>query len=140
MTYTYEIISVDETARSMEVLYSHATHGSILVGVRLPFVNEDLEVVIQEFAPLGYWRNLEAPVATPAVGAAGELSEVESIPPSLEEQVRAERNVLLIASDWTQVADAPVDQAAWATYRQDLRDIPQQAGFPDDVTWPTKPE
>lgn len=63
--------------------------------------------------------------------------------PPLEEQERAartKRDRLLIASDWTQVADAPVDQAAWATYRQALRDIPQQAGFPDDVTWPTKPE
>jgi len=63
--------------------------------------------------------------------------------PPLEERekaVRAKRDRLLKASDWTQVADAPVDQAAWATYRQDLRDIPQQAGFPDDVTWPTEPE
>jgi len=32
-----------------------------------------------------------------------------------------------------------VDQAAWATYRQDLRDVPQQAGFPTTVVWPTKP-
>jgi hypothetical protein len=64
-------------------------------------------------------------------------------PPSSEEiaaQVRAERNELLTASDWTQVPDAPVDQAAWATYRQALRDIPQQTGFPEDVVWPTEPE
>ena len=53
---------------------------------------------------------------------------------------RSERDILLSASDWTQVADAPVDQAAWATYRQSLRDIPQQAGFPSNVTWPSKPE
>lgn len=49
------------------------------------------------------------------------------------------RNSLLIQSDWTQVADAPVDQAAWATYRQALRDIPSQAGFPNEVTWPVAP-
>jgi hypothetical protein len=30
-------------------------------------------------------------------------------------------------------------QAAWATYRQELLDVPQQAGFPQTVTWPTKP-
>jgi hypothetical protein len=53
--------------------------------------------------------------------------------------VRAERSSLLTASDWTQVADAPVDQAAWATYRQALRDIPDQPGFPHNVAWPTKP-
>jgi hypothetical protein len=54
--------------------------------------------------------------------------------------VRAERDRLLAASDWTQVADTPVSQVAWATYRQALRDVPQQAGFPHDVTWPSKPE
>ena len=64
-------------------------------------------------------------------------------PPSAEQlasEIRAERNRLLAASDWTQVADAPVDQAAWATYRQALRDITAQAGFPNDIVWPTKVE
>ena len=54
-------------------------------------------------------------------------------------EVRVLRDALLTASDWTQVADAPVDQAAWAIYRQALRDVPSQAGFPDNVTWPVKP-
>lgn len=52
---------------------------------------------------------------------------------------RHNRDRLLAASDWTQVADAPVDAAAWATYRQALRDIPQQEGFPDNITWPEVP-
>lgn len=55
------------------------------------------------------------------------------------DSVRAERNRKLTASDWTQVADAPVDKAAWAAYRQGLRDVPSQAGFPWDVTWPVEP-
>ena len=49
------------------------------------------------------------------------------------EEVRTKRDSLLAASDWTQVADAPVDQAAWATYRQALRDMPSQAGFPNTI-------
>ena len=53
--------------------------------------------------------------------------------------IRATRDARLSGSDWTQVADAPVDKAAWATYRQALRDVPAQAGFPWDVTWPEKP-
>lgn len=53
--------------------------------------------------------------------------------------VRAERNAKLSASDWTQVADAPVDQAAWAAYRQALRDITAQAGFPWTIDWPVAP-
>lgn len=54
-------------------------------------------------------------------------------------EIRTERDAKLTESDWTQVADAPVDQAAWATYRQALRDIPDQAGFPNEVNWPTAP-
>jgi len=54
--------------------------------------------------------------------------------------VRADRNAKLSVSDWTQVADAPVDKAAWATYRQALRDISGQTGFPWTITWPTQPE
>jgi hypothetical protein len=54
--------------------------------------------------------------------------------------IRQERDKNLIESDWTQVLDAAVDQAAWATYRQALRDIPQQEGFPATVVWPTQPE
>ena len=53
--------------------------------------------------------------------------------------VRLERDGLLAQSDWTQVADAPVDATAWATYRQALRDITDQASFPYDADWPTKP-
>ena len=65
---------------------------------------------------------------------------VETIPDEEKAgQVRAERNDKLTASDWTQVADAPVDKAAWATYRQALRDISTQSGFPWEVTWPDAP-
>jgi len=53
--------------------------------------------------------------------------------------VRIERDQLLAACDWTQLADCPLDEAdriAWANYRQGLRDVPQQAGFPGAVEWP----
>ena len=62
--------------------------------------------------------------------------------PDIEAQwviVRAERNRLLAESDWTQLSDAPVDSEAWATYRQELRDITDQAD-PFNITWPEKPE
>jgi hypothetical protein len=54
--------------------------------------------------------------------------------------VRTQRGEKLKDSDWTQVADAPVDQAAWAAYRQALRDITAQEGFPWTVQWPAQPE
>ena len=53
--------------------------------------------------------------------------------------VRQQRGEKLKDSDWTQVIDAPVDQAAWATYRQALRDITGQEGFPWTITWPEQP-
>jgi hypothetical protein len=54
-------------------------------------------------------------------------------------EIRNQRNQRLSACDWTQLADAPVDKAAWASYRQALRDIPSQVGFPWDVNWPERP-
>lgn len=53
--------------------------------------------------------------------------------------VRNQRDQKLKDTDWTQVADAPVDKAAWATYRQALRDIPSQPGFPWTINWPDQP-
>jgi len=52
--------------------------------------------------------------------------------------IRAERNKLLAASDWTQLPDASADTAAWATYRQALRDITTQAN-PFAIVWPESP-
>ena len=54
--------------------------------------------------------------------------------------IRDDRNRRLSECDWTQVADAPsASQFAWAEYRQKLRDLPAQAGFPWTVTWPDAP-
>jgi hypothetical protein len=56
---------------------------------------------------------------------------------NIANEVRAKRNQLLIETDWTQVADAPVDKQAYAAYRQALRDITTQEGFPLDINWPS---
>ena len=59
--------------------------------------------------------------------------------------IRATRRNKLAESDWTQFADSPLTEkkkAEWATYRQALRDLPQQypdAISNDDIIWPTKP-
>ena len=55
------------------------------------------------------------------------------------EKTRSQRNQMLKDSDWTQVADTPVDKTAWATYRQALRDVTQQSGFPWTIDWPVAP-
>ena len=53
--------------------------------------------------------------------------------------IREQRNQKLKDSDWTQLADSTADKTAWATYRQALRDITAQAGFPWTVEWPDAP-
>lgn len=55
--------------------------------------------------------------------------------------IRTKRNQLLSSTDWTQVPDSPLtDEAreAMRIYRQELRDLPLQKGFPNDVIWPTE--
>ena len=53
--------------------------------------------------------------------------------------VRRNRTEKLKDSDWTQIADSTADKAVWATYRQALRDITAQSGFPWTITWPESP-
>lgn len=65
--------------------------------------------------------------------------EIQADADSEAAKVRAQRNALLSSCDWTQVADAPVDSLAWAVYRQKLRELPEQEGFPWVVDWPLPP-
>jgi len=68
----------------------------------------------------------------------------ESEKPAREISVlRTERDSLLASSDWTQSPDSPVDdevKTAWATYRQQLRDLPATVSDPAEPTWPEAPE
>lgn len=56
-----------------------------------------------------------------------------------EQYVREKRGALLSETDWMALSDVTMG-AEWATYRQDLRDITHQAGFPYGIVWPAKPE
>lgn len=83
------------------------------------------------------------PVVDCFTGATREhtAEELAALLPSAEQQwadVRRERNARLAACDWTQLPDAPVDKAVWATYRQALRDIPTQID-PFNISWPEEP-
>ena len=56
--------------------------------------------------------------------------------------VREDRNKRLADCDWTQLADSPLDadaKLAWQLYRETLRMVPEQSGFPWDVNWPPVP-
>lgn len=72
---------------------------------------------------------------------------VDAIPASLlttlqRAELRQQRDAMLAACDWTQGVDSPLNattKAAWATYRQALRDVPAQSSFPDSINWPVQP-
>ena len=69
--------------------------------------------------------------------------DAQSILTGLPNTIRKERDNLLAKCDWTQVNDSPLSteqKTAWATYRQALRNVPTQSGFPTNVTWPTEPK
>jgi hypothetical protein len=125
--------------------FDYASYGVVEVTPKdLPTYNPDTQRVVE---------------GTPALknGAWEQVWKIE--PLSAEEQqqildgkavgVRAERDRKLAESDWRIIYEtekAAVDglgvqyPAAWAEYRQALRDIPQQPGFPTNVTWPDLPQ
>ena len=88
-------------------------------------------------------------VACPEEAGPGWLYDGTTFSPNIEgEQVRladryrAQRDAMLISCDWTQLADVPLAderRAAWAQYRQALRDITSQPGFPWSIEWPVQP-
>jgi hypothetical protein len=53
-------------------------------------------------------------------------------------QVREQRDARLAETDWMASSDLTMS-SEWVSYRSSLRDVPSQAGFPNTITWPTKP-
>jgi hypothetical protein len=98
-----------------------------------------------------YTKHILGPVFTDTTDDAGNVTSAADNEAAYKatkdaeqaKSVRQQRGEKLKDSDWTQVADAlldaPVDKAAWATYRQALRDITGQEGFPWTITWPEQP-
>jgi hypothetical protein len=64
---------------------------------------------------------------------------IASLDAEQAKSVRNSRTQMLKDCDWTQLADSTADKQAWAAYRQALRDITTQAGFPWTVQWPEQP-
>jgi Phage tail assembly chaperone protein len=88
-----------------------------------------------------YTKHILGPVFTDGETTAAEQEVAYKASKDAEQakSVRATRGEKLADSDWTQVADSPVDKAVWATYRQALRDVTAQSGFPWTITWPDAP-
>lgn len=112
-------------------LATEANHGTpekpmmetVLSDVSMPYTTEtDYQMALSEA-----WQ--------------GEVT-VEEVPETADE-IRARRDRLLAATDWAVLPDSPLDAQsleAVKTYRQALRDVPQQERFPSAITWPQMPE
>ena len=83
-----------------------------------------------------YTKYILGPVFTGDTAAADEAEYKAMKDAEQAASVRASRTQMLNDCDWTQIADSTADKTAWATYRQALRDITSQAGFPWTITWP----
>ena len=80
---------------------------------------------------------------SPEEKAVVDTAEAERATAAAWTAIRAQRNYLLTASDYTQLPDAPLvdeQKTAWIAYRQAIRDLPETTEDPDAVVWPERPE
>ena len=92
---------------------------------------------------LSYWNTQKLGVQPTLASIDTQISDSEIESYRRWKKIRKERNQLLGESDYMILADAPVDETQkqeWTTYRQALRDIPQDYDSPDEVVYPDKPE
>ena len=94
---------------------------------------------VEELEGKWYTKYILGPVFTGDTAAADEAEYKARRDAEQAANVRNSRTEKLKDSDWTQIADSTADKAVWATYRQALRDVPTQAGFPWTITWPESP-
>ena len=117
--------SLNDDNTTFDVEINHPQHGW------LPYTLDpaDTDNTIDNSALLGLIDSNFAAYVAP--------SDAE-INAALAADVRAERNTKLAESDWRASQDVTMSDA-WRTFRQLLRDVPAQAGFPSNITWPTEP-
>ena len=87
-----------------------------------------------------YTKYVLGPVFTGETAAADEAEYKARKDAEQATNVRNSRTEMLKDCDWTQLADSTADKTAWATYRQALRDVTTQTGFPWTITWPDAPQ
>ena len=122
-------------------VWANAEHTMIDLTIKWVEIDEELPFTA---SPDDCEEHGRAIFAAAVAGEYGAVTEFVPYVPTQEEKaaaIRGERDALLAATDWTQLPDVPeATREAYAVYRQALRDIPQQSGFPDVVEWPIKPE
>ena len=145
-------MQIAKIENSLVVQLAHYTDmfpntGFTSAGPSPDFLQENSCLPVTVF--LSYDNKLEKLESVPPYILNNQVYTVQVVPLSAEDieqrslskanTIRNQRTQLLQDSDWTQVADAPVDRAVWAIYRQELRDITTHPEFPWQITWPQTP-
>lgn len=102
--------------------------------------SDAIEITEQEHADLMDAQSRGQQIVPDADGRPIARAPSEQTPEEKAARARADRDTRLKATDWTQASDIPTTTAEkWRPYRQALRDVPQQAGFPESIQWPDLP-
>ena len=121
MTFTYKFFKTDKKASKNDEGVTKIEDGKTW------FIPEDTNNIM--------WQEYQSWLGE---GYTTEAADSESLS---WDNIRSLRNDILRDTDWTMTTGATVDQAQWAAYRQNLRDLPQtyKDKTPDDIVWPTQP-
>jgi len=135
---TYSIVGFNTTNNNITLLLADGTQKNFVLPVVDGLVPEgsSLTTLLDTYvANIGVIQS-----STPVASNSAVIQALVTALPTdvVAKQVRQIRNGLLRQSDFSQLADVTVDKTVWATYRQALRDLPAQVGFPN-IEMPTKP-
>jgi hypothetical protein len=90
ITYTYTVISTDQAARCMEVVYESTGRQTMHICARLPYEGETLEQVVQMYAPVAHWETVARNVIAPDVGTTGVVNAAAAPGPDPEQLANAQ--------------------------------------------------
>lgn len=146
-----ELLSFNPASGTLLVRYSTEDFPEGLVySIDIPLNNgeyptqQEIDSLVEHYKPTGQLQRIadvkaaQVPDFLSALVVPAEPSQAGTAA-----QVRGFRNGLLSSSDWTQLPDAQLNtqqKQLWAEYRQLLREVPQQSGFPANVVWPLSPD
>lgn len=153
MDYSYEIVTLEPRHKFMSVRYYAEGKDDYFRNFNPEvFTDEALKEIIEKFFYIvkKHWEfqdSVDSSSLTLASGSTNTASFDEeaylaSIEAPRNDRIlfsRLERNALLMETDHMMFSDTPDPSQAWLDYRQALRDVPQQDGFPDNIVWPIKP-
>lgn len=127
------MLSHDQLIFAIQKLYPDVQHGKDFWAAHEVEIGSDKQLAE---ANVIAWRS---PYAQPDIETLRVLFVQHKAEWEAQEN-RHKRNALLSDTDWTQTPDLSADfRKRWANYRQALRDLPQQAGFPQRIDWPQPP-